>query len=66
MTAGVAVFLLFVDGLGLGEPDPQSNPVAHPELRWLTRAAGRPLARGGWMPAVDYHVHWPVARFQRH
>ncbi len=56
MTAGVAVFLLFVDGLGLGEPDPDSNPVAHPRLRWLTCAAGRPLARGAWMPAVDYRV----------
>ena len=56
MTAGVAVFLLFVDGLGLGEPDPEFNPVAHPDLRWLTYAAGRPLARGGWMPAVGYQV----------
>ncbi|HSW09866.1 MAG TPA: alkaline phosphatase family protein [Bacillota bacterium] len=56
MTAGVAVFLLFVDGLGLGEPDAHSNPVVHSGLRWLTRAAGRPLARGEWMPGVAYHV----------
>jgi hypothetical protein len=56
MTARAAVFLLFVDGLGLGESDPQANPIAHPDLVWLTRVAGRPLARGEWMPAVDYHV----------
>lgn len=59
MSGERAAFLLFIDGLGLGPPDPAVNPLVDPSLRWLTAAAGRPLAAGEWMPAAIYRARVP-------
>ncbi|MDQ7793873.1 MAG: metalloenzyme [bacterium] len=54
-----AVFFLFVDGLGLGRPDPAVNPLVGGGLPWLTAIAGRSLAAGPWMPGISYRAELP-------
>ncbi len=38
----MGVLLLFVDGVGLGEPDPDKNPLFRARLKWLRLAQGFP------------------------
>ena len=40
--SGVGVLLLFVDGVGLGERDPDKNPLLRARLRRLRVAQGLP------------------------
>lgn len=59
MKVVAAVFWLFVDGMGLGDPDPEVNPLVDRRLRWLPAVAGGRLAAGGWMPAIRHRVRVP-------
>ena len=38
--------MIFVDGVGLGEPDPETNPIAQPRPGFLRWSAGAPWTRG--------------------
>jgi 2,3-bisphosphoglycerate-independent phosphoglycerate mutase len=40
----VRILMIFVDGLGLGEPDPATNPLVRAETPTFRRLLGRPLA----------------------
>lgn len=40
----VRILMVFVDGLGLGDPDPATNPLVRAETPTLHRLLGRPLA----------------------
>jgi hypothetical protein len=51
----VAAIFVFVDGVGVGAPDPEVNPLARAEflLSRFTGGAGAPLPRGGQAAAAD-------------
>lgn len=56
------ILLLFIDGLGIGERDPQKNPLARYHSRWLQIFKDEPAARvpGGGI-VVPTHVDMGVA-----
>ncbi|MDZ7266493.1 MAG: hypothetical protein ONB48_03535 [candidate division KSB1 bacterium] len=56
------VLLLFIDGLGLGERDPQKNPLARYASRWLQIFTDEPATRlpGGGI-VVPTHVDMGIA-----
>src|SRR5690625_1948861 len=38
----VALLLVFIDGIGLGDPDPKSNPFVHARMPYLQELTGLP------------------------
>jgi len=49
----MSTLLLFIDGIGVGRDDPETNPFAVPEIRRLAPLAGGPALGGASFRALD-------------